>query len=288
LFEYEIDGKDITVKPSAELDGKKNIVFGIRPCDAKSFTLLGNFFDFGTFKDDLFQKKREMTVLVGIGCNEPRSTCFCTSVDGAPHDARDVDVFLVDLGNRYLIKTVTDQGAGILHDITWLGDASKADLILARELAEKARRAIKETVDLSHVAKILDDNFYNEIWDEISATCLGCGACSYFCPTCHCFDVIDENDYSNKKGRRMRVWDTCQSSLFTLHTSGHNPRVGQKERCRQRTAHKFCYYPENYNLAGCVGCGRCIMVCPVNNDIREIIVKINNVAFPKKEVESIE
>jgi len=138
-------------------------------------------------------------------------------------------------------------------------------------------------LDLKDIDKILDPNFEHPIWAEISDICIGCGTCSFLCPTCTCFDVVDENDQYNNRGRRVRIWDTCQFCLYSLHTSGHNPRDSCIERCRNRILHKFCYYPENYDRLGCVGCGRCIQLCPVNNDLRAIIEKVNNIKKEKEE-----
>ncbi len=76
-------------------------------------------------------------------------------------------------------------------------------------------------------------------------------------------------------GVRIRSWDSCMFPLFTKETSGHNPRPSQKERWRQRTMHKFKYYVDNFNAISCVGCGRCVMYCPVNIDIRKIIEDIS-------------
>ncbi|HME51680.1 MAG TPA: 4Fe-4S dicluster domain-containing protein [Candidatus Lokiarchaeia archaeon] len=277
LYEYEIDGKDVKIKTPPEKLGKKVIVLGIRPCDAHSIKILDTFFKQGSFEDDLFQKRKENLSFIGLGCNSPRETCFCTSVAGSPFNKQDVDVFLTDLGEKYLVETISDNGEALIQQLPWLEDSSEADIELAKEQERLAEDSIKTQVNLENTSKLLDNNFYNAVWDEISATCLGCGSCSFFCPTCHCFDVIDENDYANHRGRRIRVWDTCQSPLFTLQTSGYNPRTSQKERCRQRLEHKFCYYPENYGIVGCVGCGRCIAYCPVNNDVRDIIAKVNNI-----------
>ena len=38
--------------------------------------------------------------------------------------------------------------------------------------------------------------------------------------------------------------------------------------------HKFDYYPEKFGPVACVGCGRCLSVCPVGMDIFEIIEKV--------------
>ncbi|MCE5274896.1 MAG: 4Fe-4S dicluster domain-containing protein, partial [Deltaproteobacteria bacterium] len=93
------------------------------------------------------------------------------------------------------------------------------------------------------------------------------------CPTCHCFDISDEVKGSD--GKRLRNWDSCMFPLFTKETSGHNPRPSQKERWRQRVMHKFRYYVDNFGAIACVGCGRCVMSCPVNLDIRKIVEDIS-------------
>ena len=117
--------------------------------------------------------------------------------------------------------------------------------------------------------------------------CLGCGTCAFLCPTCTCFDVVDEDDHYNHRGKRIRLWDTCQFCIYTQHTSGHNPRDSIIERCRNRILHKFSYYPKNYGMLGCVGCGRCIQLCPVNNDLRDIIKKIILIRKEKEEAKVI-
>ncbi|MBW2651275.1 MAG: 4Fe-4S dicluster domain-containing protein, partial [Deltaproteobacteria bacterium] len=104
-------------------------------------------------------------------------------------------------------------------------------------------------------------------------SCLACGTCTYLCPTCHCFDITDE--VKREDGKRIRSWDSCMSWLFTIETSGHNPRPSQKERWRQRLMHKFKYFADNFDAIACVGCGRCVMYCPVNIDIRKIVTDIS-------------
>ena len=78
-------------------------------------------------------------------------------------------------------------------------------------------------------------------------------------------------------GVRLRSWDTCMSSLFTLEASGHNPRMGKADRLRNRVGHKFSYYPELHGgRFSCVGCGRCIKSCPSMVDIRQIVLDAVN------------
>lgn len=108
-----------------------------------------------------------------------------------------------------------------------------------------------------------------EFWIKQTAKCLSCGACTYLCPTCQCFTITDEG--SPLEGRRLRSWDSCMSPQFTLETSGHNPRAEKFKRMRNRISHKFSYYPQSYDGAySCVGCGRCVISCPVSLDIRRV------------------
>ena len=43
--------------------------------------------------------------------------------------------------------------------------------------------------------------------------------------------------------------------------------------------HKFLYYPAREEGAAlCVGCGRCVVQCPVNIDIREVLTHVAEAA----------
>ena len=72
---------------------------------------------------------------------------------------------------------------------------------------------------------------------------------------------------------RYRCRDTCQFEDFTLMGMGHNPRTTQLPRSRQRLLHKFRYQHEQFGVVGCTGCGRCVELCPVNIDIRDVLTR---------------
>ncbi|MEK7754775.1 MAG: 4Fe-4S dicluster domain-containing protein, partial [Acidobacteriota bacterium] len=99
--------------------------------------------------------------------------------------------------------------------------------------------------------------------------CLGCGACAYTCPTCHCLDIADEGN--PRGGARVKNWDSCQFSLFTAHASGHNPRESQPQRQRQRMFHKFRIYPEKFGEILCTGCGNCARNCPAGLGVLSVL-----------------
>ncbi|MHA1268479.1 MAG: 4Fe-4S dicluster domain-containing protein [Candidatus Helarchaeota archaeon] len=276
LFKFKkLDNKIelINIPPVNE----KTIILFIRPCDARSIKLLEIIFASGKFKDNIFMERKKNTLMIGLACNSPRSTCFCSSVGLSPFYDKDVDIFFVDLNDRYYIRGVSEKGIKFLDSISWLENANANDIKEVKMLSEKSKGLIKTELDLNEIDKTLDNIYDNQIWDELSISCLGCGTCSFLCPTCSCFDVVDEQITKNT-GQRVRIWDTCQFCLFSLHGSGHNPRPGKKERIRQRIFHKFNYYIKNYNLFGCVGCGRCIINCPDNSDLREDLKKIKEIA----------
>jgi len=99
------------------------------------------------------------------------------------------------------------------------------------------------------------------------------------CPSCSCFDVHHEGNAWG--GREFRNWDACTFPLFTLHASSHNPRGGPDARYRQRVLHKFAYStPEHRQAVRCVGCGRCIDLCPAGIDIHDAVCRL---AAPPRE-----
>jgi ferredoxin len=270
LFSYR-DGKVMPV----ELPKERRVVFAMRPCDARSAVLLDHVFDAdetshggSSVQDPYYINRRQNTVLMGLACNQPLSTCFCTSVGGGPFSTEGLDLLWTDLGDRYLIEAVTAQGEALIADHPQMREAGNEDVAERAELAARAESAISGP-DVQGVKEKLDGMYDSSFWQNVHLKCLGCGACTYLCPTCHCFDIQDEGD--RRQGRRVRNWDTCQFALFTLHASGHNPRTSGKERMRQRMMHKFNYFVENFDAIACVGCGRCVRECPVNLDIRAVL-----------------
>ncbi|UCG36100.1 MAG: 4Fe-4S dicluster domain-containing protein [Candidatus Bathyarchaeota archaeon] len=278
LFTYDIKKNGVEIEKAPELR-KKIALLGIRPCDAKALSLLDKFFSSGDHKDFYFSEKRRNTTTIGLACNRPISTCFCTSMGGAPFGKEGMDLLLQDINDKYLIETVTEKGDKLVEKLPWLEDAEKADIEKARDLARDAERAVTSEISGMSVTKKLDGMFDNPLWDQIYKKCLGCGVCTYLCPTCCCFDVLDE---ATTKWKRIRIWDSCQFSCFTLQGSGYNPRPSGKERMRQRIMHKFNYFPKNHGENFCVGCGRCVQECPVNFDIREVVEGISTDIWRKK------
>ncbi|GAB6179149.1 4Fe-4S dicluster domain-containing protein [Desulfotomaculum defluvii] len=267
LFNYTVDTEGVRMQDN--VDGQATIVFGMHPCDVKSWVLLDNVFKNDQYTDVYYLTRRANTLVVGLGCNEPASTCFCSSVACGPFAKEGSDIFLTDIGEAYVVEGISEKGKELVAKLG-LSEAGAE----AKAAAAKLQAEVKAdgSVNIEGMAEKLRTIYDHEYWNKLYEKCLGCGACTYLCPTCHCFDIADEATDCN--GCRVRNWDACMFPLFTLHGSGHNPRPSGKERWRQRLMHKFNYFVERYNATACVGCGRCIKNCPVNLDIRQALADI--------------
>ncbi len=275
LLEFKNDDQDpegmILKEPGKS--ARPKALLNIRPCDAKAFSVLDLVFEQDPENPDVYWKdKRDKTLLIGLACNQPCPTCFCTSVNCGPHHSEGLDILLQDLGDRLVLNPVTQKGDQLLQG---LEEAPAQDVQQAEQLKAQAENMIQSQVEMVdiHAGSTLEV-YERPLWERVHESCINCGTCTYYCPTCHCFDIQDETqkDY----GRRVRNWDTCMSWLFTYHTSGHNPRGRKIDRVRQRFMHKFKYMPFKLEGAiGCVGCGRCTQKCPVNIDVREVVNAMN-------------
>jgi sulfhydrogenase subunit beta (sulfur reductase) len=268
MLSYEKAGKQTSVIPPDEIK-RERILFGARPCDIGAISILERVFAGKEYTDVYFLEKRKRTTIMGFACNHPLSTCFCSSAGGGPFLRAGSDLFFIDLGEAYLVELLTERGV-VFKGNPFLKEADPKDLMLAKEFEEKAFEKAGGSIPINGIDKRLDLMTESPFWDRVHEKCIGCRICTYLCPTCHCFDIVDEGD--SQRGQRVRNWDSCLSPLYSLETSGHNPRPTTRERIRQRLMHKFNYYPKTYGQVACVGCGRCIIYCPAHFDIRQAIL----------------
>jgi len=253
------------------------VIIGVRPCEARAAWMLDEVFG-GEFRDVYYWKRRDQVALVGFACTTPPSeNCFCTSVEGSPHSEVGLDLLLTDLGERFYVQSLTAKGEKLISAAKELFEDPKPEVkkhvkAVQAEAEKKIKRHLK---DARPIAAKLEGMFDSPLWDEESMSCLRCGICTYLCPSCHCFDINDElENPSPLRGQRVRTWDTCQFPDFTMHSSGHNPRPDKASRLRQRLLHKFQYFVQVYDKFMCVGCGRCITLCPVGIDIIKVLDKV--------------
>ena len=267
-----------TVRLDATADIPPALIFGGRPCDARGFHIFDRVYLNGPHRDPYYAARRDATVVVTLACAKPCSTCFCHWTGCGPADTTGSDILMTPVEGGFVAQAVTPRGQEVLEGAS-LPEAG-ADRVMAAEAVHSATLSALEAQnpapDLSTTPRRLRERFDDSgVWRAMADPCLACGACTYLCPTCYCFNITDENDGGDgMRGRRLRSWDNCMSSLFTREASGHNPRMGKALRLRNRVGHKFSYYPDLHEgIVSCNGCGRCITGCPVSVDIREMVVR---------------
>ena len=265
LLKFRVEGKSIEIN-QAPLCEEDFVVFGVRGCDAKSFEILDRVFLVDP-RDEFYASRRAHGIVVTLACGEPEESCFCTNF-GVNPAAPGGDVTAWIVGEEMYLQANSEKGEKLIAEL------DEADAKAAED--EQARiSAIVDKLPLNNLnlegfdGEHLMEKFNDPKWEGLSRACLGCGTCTFVCPTCQCYDI---RDFDNGKSvTRYRCWDSCMYSDFTL-MAAENSRHTQLQRYRQRFMHKLVYFPaNNEGVYSCVGCGRCVEKCPQGLNIVRVI-----------------
>lgn len=269
LMGFRMQGKSIEIE-EPKLPDADYCIFGVRACDARSFEILDRVF-LSEPVDTYYQARREHGTVVSMACSRPEETCFCGvfGID-ATEPAGDVVTWIAD-GVLYW-EPRTKKGEDLTQKVAeLLSDSDTAAVERQKETVQKIlERLPLHDLDLTRFKEDEMMNLFgDEAWAKLSERCIGCGTCTFVCPTCQCYDI---RDYNTGHGiQRYRCWDSCMYRDFTMMAHGNN-RKSQLERFRQRFMHKLVYYPNNNEgIFGCVGCGRCLAKCPISMNIAKVI-----------------
>ncbi len=270
LMEFKVEGKNIEIKDIRE-ESEDFVVFGVRACDVKSFDILDRVF-LTEPRDSYYANRREHGVIISVACTRPSETCFCNTF-GIDATSPDGDITVWKTEDALYWNANTEKGAKLLSKL----NLTECDDSAVKAQKEKTAEIMKKlplaslTTDSFGGGKT-EELFNRPEWKTLSEACLGCGTCTFVCPTCQCYDI---KEFNNGNGViRFRCWDSCMYSDFTKMAHGNN-RLSQVERFRQRFMHKLVYFPENNEgIFGCVGCGRCLAKCPISMNIVKVMKTI--------------
>ena len=272
LMRFKTEGKNIEVVDIRE-ETKDFVVFGVRACDVKSFDILDKVF-LTEPRDSFYAMKREHGIIISVACTRPAETCFCGAFGiNAAEPAGDVSAWKTE--DSLYLQPNTEKGKALIEKLGGLLEECSDEAVDAQK--EKTKKImdklpLKDLTTDSFGGGKTAELFNDPAWDELSSACLGCGTCTFVCPTCQCYDIKDFN--TGNGVIRYRCWDSCMFSDFTKMAHGNN-RLTQKERFRQRFMHKLVYFPENNDgMFSCVGCGRCLAKCPISMNIVKVMKKI--------------
>jgi ferredoxin len=244
---------------------------GVRSCDLHAIATQDQIFIGEKFTDSIYKSRREQIFIVAVNCGQPGGTCFCVSMNTGPKVTFGYDIVLTEVleeqRHYFVAQSGTQKGERVLRQIT----NQKADL-RAIQRAEKIINNTAENMGLKMntkgIKELLFRNPDNPVWDEVSERCLTCANCTMVCPTCFCTTIEDTTDLQGETAERWRRWDSCFTLDFSyLH--GGSVRTSVKSRYRQWMTHKLASWIGQFDISGCVGCGRCITWCPVGIDITE-------------------
>lgn len=248
---------------------------GVRPCELAAIAVQDRVFLDGAHQDRDYASRRADVFLVAVECGTPSPLCFCTAQGAGPGATEGFDLALTELlegEHRFLVRAGSPAGEAVLAELPSRG-ARREDVDAAGLVVAAAAREMRGRFDADAVHDLLLRNLESPVWDEVAERCLSCGNCTLVCPTCFCTHVEDTSTLDGAGAARERVWDTC-FSLRYAEMHGGNTRPSTRARYRQWLTHKLATWEDQFDVSGCVGCGRCIAWCPVGIDIREEVAAI--------------
>ncbi len=262
MFSFKKKNSSFNVEPC--FDTAKRVIFGIRPCETHALHALDVLFIKFFGEDRFYSIRRKNTVVIALQCSKACENGFCTSLGTS--QATGHDLLFFERGSDFFVKVETEKGKELI-DSKFFRHTSDA--------LPSADISCKNSLDTEDIEENLYANFNHPVWKEESERCLSCTSCTQSCPTCYCYTTKDEFVFgSDTESERFRFLDSCQLKRFTEVAGNHVFRPSREGRLRQFVLHKLSYYREQYGVHLCIGCGRCITVCPVKISLVEIANKI--------------
>ncbi|MCH0539671.1 4Fe-4S dicluster domain-containing protein [Streptomyces sp. MUM 203J] len=258
---------------------------GVRPCDLRAIGIQDRVLSGGRHADEGYRGRRSRAFLVVAECTEPGATCFCVSMGTGPGADSGFDLALTEIvdadGHRFLVRAGSPGGEDVLAALP-RRTADLGTLDAARGTVAGAAARMGRSMPEVDLRDLMAGSLEAERWNDVASRCLTCGNCTMVCPTCFCTTSEDVTDLTGDHAERWRRWESCFDLDFSL-LHGGPVRTSGRSRYRQWLTHKVGTWHDQFGSSGCVGCGRCIVWCPVGIDITEEVWALDRERSERRE-----
>ena len=204
LFTLQKNGKNWEMITPQD-DTPRYAFIGVRACEMAAIQIQDRAFLREDFNDPVYRARREKVFILAVNCMHPAGTCFCASMQTGPRVQDGFDISLTELDDVFLLTIGSELGRDILTDIPF--ELASAFLLNNAEHGiENANQQMGRTLDTSDLPELILDNLDNPYWQEIAKRCLSCTNCTQVCPTCFCWDAVDQMNLSGTETSRERIW----------------------------------------------------------------------------------
>lgn len=261
---------------SAEIEKSKEkpyALIGVRACELAAIQIQDKVFLQNDCKDPIYQANRQSAFILSVDCLHPEGACFCHSMGTGPQNSAGFDVNITELENVFLVEIGSEAGRMVIGNLQYRPASAFSSQAAKLRLEEARNQMGRELINAQKLPKILLNSLDHHQWEDVAKRCLSCASCTQVCPTCFCWDIHEEPNLDISSSQRVRVWDSCFNPDYS-YIAGGNTRPNTRSRYRQWLTHKFASWYHQFEVIGCVGCGRCITWCPAGIDITQEIAAI--------------
>lgn len=283
LLEYDMSAG---LNAETVVEYEKMSIFGVHTCDLAGIQCLNMVFSERPRDHNYLTRKRNINI-IGLECNEYCDEYASCALVNASLPSGGYDLFFTDLGDYFLVHINTQAGEETMEAVKCSEPADEKQMEDLSRLRTKKRDIFRRELPLDQrdIPELFDRSKGSSVWAELQERCLACGNCTAVCPTCYCFDIVDEEDLDLKRGKRNRYWYSCQLEPFAKVAGGENFRKERSARQRHRYYRKFRYPVDKFSRFFCTGCGRCSRTCMAGIKLKETLealIKESDVKLWKK------
>jgi ferredoxin len=239
---------------------------GVRPCELAAILIQDRVFLREEWSDPGYRTRRQSAFILSVNCLHPCGTCFCASMGTGPKAETGFDLNLTELDEVYLVAVGSEAGRMALSKLSIQPASAYLLQAAIRGIEDACKRMGRKLPNPEELPDLLLSNLDHPQWDRVAKRCLSCTNCTQVCPTCFCWDVTDQPSLQGDFTQRVRVWDSCFNPEYS-YIAGGNTRPNTRARYRQWLTHKVASWKRQFDVLGCVGCGRCITWCPAGIDL---------------------